>query len=352
MSSSPVPEHPTATPARRRSRRLQLWIGLLVSVAALVVVSQRVVWDEFVASLTEIRIGFLALGIVGLGVTLIFKAKRWQILLRPVGNFSWMGDAFRYYMIGHMLNMVMPLKPGELLRPWLFARKHGLSTISVLATVIVERMADVAMLLCLYACVLYFGLTHVQAAALQKTALVAAVLLALGLGVALTMTRARTHRALGSLILRLPSRYADRLSKMSDQWLAGLRSLRDADSLLGVAGTTGVIWLGGYVTLQCYLQGFGLHLPWFAPILLVVVANLGTMVPSSPGGVGVAHLLYAYALSVFEVDMSTAIAFAVVAHGIGYLSVVAVGLVALWYEGIALKDLGGFVRRGPAPSGP
>ena len=95
------------------------------------------------------------------------------------------------------------------------------------------------------------------------------------------------------------------------------------------------------MTLTCYLRKFGLELPWFAPVFVLVVVNFDMVVPSTPEAIGLAHRLFMFALALFDVDGSIAFGFAVVAHGIGFLMVTLVGLVSTWREGLRVRDLSG-----------
>jgi hypothetical protein len=94
------------------------------------------------------------------------------------------------------------------------------------------------------------------------------------------------------------------------------------------------LWASAFLVVTSYVKAFGMEVPWYAPLFLVVVSNLGLAVPSSPGGVGVAHFLYVASLSVFGVSKSSGVALAIVMHGVGFILVVGIGLVALWREGL------------------
>ncbi len=74
-------------------------------------------------------------------------------------------------------------------------------------------------------------------------------------------------------------------------------------------------------------------------LLVLSVGNLGTMIPLTPGNIGIAHALYVLVLAFFGVDLNTAFAFAVLLHGIPLLVVVLVGLAAMWRHQLPLKTL-------------
>ena len=53
-------------------------------------------------------------------------------------------------MIGFAASALLPARAGEVLRPWLLARKEGLSATAAFATIILERVLDTVMVLLLF----------------------------------------------------------------------------------------------------------------------------------------------------------------------------------------------------------
>ena len=104
------------------------------------------VWRE----VTRARIELLALAVGVTGLTYLLRAIRWQFLLRPIGHVG-LANAFRTTVIGFAASTVLPARAGEVLRPWLLARKEGLSATSAFATVILERVLDTVTVLVLFA---------------------------------------------------------------------------------------------------------------------------------------------------------------------------------------------------------
>ena len=56
-------------------------------------------------------------------------------------------------VIGFAASAVLPARAGEVLRPWLLARKEGLSATAAFATIILERVLDTVMVLLLFGAV-------------------------------------------------------------------------------------------------------------------------------------------------------------------------------------------------------
>src|SRR5436190_10502897 len=120
-----------------------LTIGLLAFF--LYGVELRPVWDA-----TRQADGRLLLG--GVCVTMMtyaLRAFRWQYLLAPIGPTRFT-TAFQTTVIGFSASFLLPARPGEVLRPYLLARRENLPPTACFATVILERLLDLVTVLLLF----------------------------------------------------------------------------------------------------------------------------------------------------------------------------------------------------------
>ncbi|MFQ6000262.1 MAG: lysylphosphatidylglycerol synthase domain-containing protein, partial [Anaerolineae bacterium] len=77
-----------------------------------------------------------------------------------------------------------------------------------------------------------------------------------------------------------------------------------------------------------------------ASLFVMVVVNLGILIPSSPGYIGTFHFFAMSALAVFGAPRETALSYAVVSHAMQYLLVTGLGLLFLWRENLSLLRIG------------
>src|SRR6476620_1365954 len=97
----------------------------------------------------------LVLATVLTALTYTIRALRWQSLLAPIGPTRYV-VAFETTVIGFAANSLIPGRVGEVLRPYLLARRESLNATSAFATIILERVLDLATVLVLFA-VFVFG---------------------------------------------------------------------------------------------------------------------------------------------------------------------------------------------------
>ena len=110
--------------------------------------------------------------------------------------------------------------------------------------------------------------------------------------------------------------------------------------VLGVALLSLASWSVLFFGVTQWLLAFPLDLPiWQAALTLVVVINLGMIVPSTPAAIGVYHQAVIWTLSFWAIDKNPAFAFAVAMHGVTTLSVTLAGFAFLLREHVSLWNL-------------
>ena len=277
-----------------------------------------------------------ALYLAGLWV----RAVRWQMLLRPVAHLP-LRSLFGILSIGFFVNNVLPARLGEIARAVLVGRRHQLSRSATLATVVVERIFDgVVMLLFLGAATFAAGgqvapdwlelLVPLTAAGFGGAALVLVVL---------ALAPEFTLGVAARLLAPFPERAREGALAFATKFIAGLGVLQDLKLAAGVLATSAIAWLleaGVYLAVG---QAFGLMTAAPPYLLALAVANLGTMIPSSPGYVGTFDALTARALAVFSVPGATALAYAFVLHMTIWLPPTLLGLFYLWRYNLKLSRL-------------
>src|SRR5690242_1640832 len=71
----------------------------------------------------------------------LFRAWRWEYLLRPVKRDLRFRNLFSAMMVGYMINNVLP-RAGEIARPYAIGKLEGVSRSAAFGTVLMERIFD------------------------------------------------------------------------------------------------------------------------------------------------------------------------------------------------------------------
>ncbi|MFH1567279.1 MAG: lysylphosphatidylglycerol synthase transmembrane domain-containing protein [Gemmatimonadota bacterium] len=289
--------------------------------------------DQLWQAIAHAPLGWVAAMVVTTLCTVVIRAWRWTVLLRPFAPQVRTGDAVLALAICYAANLVIPIpRSGEAARALSLGWSRGAAIGSTLATVVVERIIDVVSL------VLIVGL----AVALLRGRLEEAypwigpgALLALGaslgLLVCLFLTYLYRERALAlvqRVVSPLSERLAVRLVALLDTFVGGLAALHDRPAYLGIILSSALLNLGYgliiYEAILAYDLDVSHELGATASVVVLAVSSIGVMVPT-PGGTGSYHLLFSQSLMLFGVPGTTALACATVVHAMANLTYLAIG---------------------------
>ena len=279
------------------------------------------------------------------------RAFRWQYLLAPIGPTRF-HVAFQTTVIGFAASFLLPARAGEVLRPYLLARRERLPPTAAFATIILERLLDLVTVL------LLFGLFVVAVPPTSLSgdpALYARVkaggLLAAGAAIAgliVFFVLAGHPEKLGSWALRiervLPAKLAHAVARLVESFAGGLAIMRRPVQLMGALALSGPLWLsialGIWVTSRAFHMTFG----YMGSFLVMTLLVVGVAVPT-PGQVGGFHAAYKIAvMTFFGVPETTAVGAAIVLHAISFVPVTLLGLVFMAREGLTFGGMGRLAR--------
>jgi uncharacterized protein (TIRG00374 family) len=311
----------------------RIWLGLACSVIFLFLVFRNIQWMELAAVLGTVNWTILFLAGTLYALSLAVRSLCWQTLLAPLGPVT-AGEAFVYANIGYMANNLLPLRAGELIRAAFLAEKRCISKSAVLATIVLERLLD---LLLLGALTLILMLTMPIPGTVKRSILVTGIIGCLGIvGVWVAAGRSWTNLSEERLPHWLPRRavlVAVSLGRSFGKGLSAVRSVKQA----GLAGVYSLLaWMLVCGSIYLMMLASQLRLPWHAALLVMVVVNLGSAIPSSPGSIGVVHFLAVMALSPWMVNREVAVGFSIVLHAVSVLVTVVLGGACLWKEKIGI----------------
>lgn len=298
------------------------------------------------AAVESARTDLLGLAVSFTLIVYVVRTIRWQYLLRPLGpTHFWV--AFRATAIGFAASTVLPARAGEVLRPYLLAKREGLDVAAAFATIVVERLLDLAAVLLMLAVYLLLfdpGIGS-QAPTLYRAVLVGAWIAApasLGLLAMMAVLAGRPERGerMFAFATRvLSSALAARLAKLGRAFVEGLAVVRRPERLLATFGLSLILW--AVISTQAWLvaRAFDIAMPLAGSFLLTALLVVGIAVPT-PGGVGGFHEAFRLGVTAFfGAANDAAVAAAIVLHGASILPVLVLGLAAAAVEGLSLGRL-------------
>lgn len=345
-----------AVAIRRTTDSMRPWLRHLALTAlmlALVAVFLRnanlaTVWRVMLTA----RWSLVAVGVACLFTSYALRAVRWQVMVAPLGRARFW-PAFAATIIGFAASFVLPARAGEILRPWLLARREGLDTAALITTIVIERLLDFVTVLVLLA--LFFALFDPGLAAMDA-------------GMFATVrtwgTRAGYLALVGMVVLIAAARRPDRLLQAVDittSWLPpavyrgvgrlarafadGLAMVRDPGRLAASLAWSIPLWIVIATQIWVVSVAMGVALPPTGALLVMAMLVVGVAVPT-PGAVGGFHEAYRLGVTAFfGAANDHAVGAAIVLHAVGFVPTLIAGAWLMAREGLSLTHLGRAVER-------
>jgi hypothetical protein len=285
----------------------------------------------------------LLLAVLVTGVTYAVRAFRWQYLLAPIGptRFS---TAFKTTVIGFAATFLLPARAGEVIRPYLLARRERLNATAAFATIILERLIDLIAVLMLFALFVLTSASDVVSGDPAQLARVkfgglmaaAAAITAAAVLFALAGHPERMGRLALSIERVLPARLARMVATFVETFAQGLAVLRRPRHLVVALALSFPLWLAIAAGIWLTSQAFHITFPYPASFLVMTILVVGVAVPT-PGAVGGFHLAYQIAVQTFfAAPADRAVGAAIVLHAISFVPVTIAGIAFMAGEGLTL----------------
>lgn len=312
----------------------RLWLGLVISAAALVLVLVGIDLRQVVETLAAARYSYLIPAAATMLAYLFARAVRWRLLLPPGISLA---RCFWVTNIGYLVSNILPLRLGDPARAVVLGRDAAISAAAVLSTVVVERVLDMLMVVMMLAGVAPF-VTGAESALGIGWVAGAGALSVMAVLVMLAFRPDWGRRLLQWGLSLIPRIDRDRWARTLDGLFEGLAPLRSGRRGLALLLWSIVAWacvVGHYWSM---LWAFLEQPPFVAGVFLTCAVGLGMAVPSAPGAMGVFHAFAEGALVIpFGVPESQAVTIAFAAHAFQYGMMCLLGLVGLARESLSLR---------------
>ena len=308
-------------------------LGLIVSLLALYFIGTQINLELFKEAFLTANYVYILPCVIFLLLGLVTRALRWRVLLSdrlPLVR------AFSIMNVAYLVNGVLPLRIGEVVRIYLATRvRKPVPVWQTTGTIIVERLLDLLAVVVMMALALAMGPVP---DALQTAGVFAAVVAITGFGILIVMARKRSLAE--GLFVIIAKRLPFDLSTWFGQFLDGLMPLSKSHSLLRAVGWTVISWIlstiAGFILMFAfYEQG-----DWSATMLYIAAAAFAIAVPAVPGNIGTYEASILLALTTLGYEQTgVAVAFAVMVHAVNVFVHATTGVVGFIQEGISLDQL-------------
>ena len=309
---------------KRSVSRALRWVLTAAIVVFLVIFARTINWT---AAWTSIRSASVLLLAAAVGVnllTIVIKAIRWWLFLRPAGSPSF-ALALRATVAGAGLNNVLVANGGDAARVVFVSRSTGIPSSTILATLALERLFDpVGFVILLVAGVLLFSLPP----SLEKwhfPAEIALVVIAILLSWFVYASRHAKPEHIPERRSR-PRGLGGRIRAYLVKFAASTQSLTTGPRFVGALVLSMLSWAGQFATFQLAADAAHVAIPPAGSLTALLAINLGLLIRATPGNVGFFQFVFALAVDPFGVARNDAIAVSLLIQTLQIIPVTVLGV--------------------------
>ena len=318
-----------------KSNWFRVMIGTLISIVFLLLALKDVPLDEVGRSLTRVNYFWVVLAMIVMIAQSWLRAVRWIQLYYPLQKGLHTFQMLGIVLISQMLNIAIPWRVGEIARIYLAREIEKRNAAQTIATLAIEKFLDVLMLLALLLMIPPF-MTLPSWLEQPREGIVVSAIVLFVVAFILLLSEDWLVKSVSKIPLPWGKQFISENVRIA---LSGLDVFKRWDLHLGLQILSVVIWFLGVVVNYLAFLAMDLQLPFISAFLLLAVLQVGGLVPTSPGKVGVFQILCIWTLALFAVDKSIGLTYGILLYLIAYGTPVVLGVLFLWWGGVSLRAI-------------
>lgn len=307
-------------------------------------------WQEVADSLRKANALYITLAVLIICLGYLLRAFRWKVLLAPITETS-LKELFATTTVGFAAVFFVG-RAGEIVRPmWLPMRDPRVRPSSALVTLVLERVLDLAALICFFSVTLIWfdppsESKVLYAAQFSKVKLLGNIMLG---GVVAGIVGLIIYHRWSVPIIAWFERVTDvrfvpkRLRRVFISLLVQLESalaiLKSFREIFWVVFWTAVLWLSIAIPTWFVILAFNLphSIPLAGAMFVMFWAAMGSLIPTPGGAAGAFHAVTAGALIFLGIDANDAAAVSIIMHLVYFAPALIFGFFYLFHGDISIK---------------
>jgi uncharacterized protein (TIRG00374 family) len=214
----------------------------------------------------------------------VLRAWRWIYLLRPFAKVS-TRTMMEVAYTGFTAIQMMPLRTGEIVRPYLLDRYAGISKSALFGTIAIERVVD-GLLVSLWLTAALFAAPGSNASFLWGALPLLIFVVALALLIAFYLRPEIMRKLIVQFVGFVSAKLADFVVGVLERFHVGLTALKGKGSLWSFIVVSILYWGINAVAFYFLAVGCGLQLPLVGAVAGMGCLAVGILLPAGPGYFG------------------------------------------------------------------
>lgn len=268
-------------------------------------------------------------------LNLMIRAVVWMFIVRPIKVVS-LYNALSSYLIGVFSNLILPFKLGDVAQGYSLSKRQEISKISTVSAVVIQRIFEVSSLVLVMISV---GFLFSFPLLFQRRTLLLGVLVLTGISGLLYLYRKR-ERLIVSIehaMSRISPKMGRNIAITIEQFLLGTKVINSISDVSKIMFLSLLSWVVQISMVKLTTEALGISIGLVASAVVLLVINLGLIIPIAPGNIGTFQFFSILALSIFSVSKPMALTFSIIFQAIQGVPVIVGGTYSLLQELISTK---------------
>ena len=254
-------------------------------------------FSEVIFSFKEMEYVYLLPAVVMIVLAYVFRAYRWKALLEPSLKVN-VSELYSPMMVGFMGNF-LPARAAEILRPYLLSQKSNITFSAAFASIIMERLFDLIMLLLIFIWVFWFEASvfssdikfsgfSVEEMAIKFGQICVLAVIMLVIFIYFLLNHKKYIMKLAGWFLGfINENWANKIKHFINEFARGCEVVRNFGTLARISVHSALLWIANIFSIYPLYYAFDLQQKTVFSLLIVAVmiSVLITVVPT-PGFLG------------------------------------------------------------------
>jgi len=334
----------------------QLIFGLVIALIALYYTLRNVSFSAVISSFKEMDYIYILPAIVIILLGYVFRAYRWQALLESSLKVN-VGGLYSPMMVGYMGNF-LPARAAEILRPYLLSKKYDITFTAAFASIVMERLFDMIILLLIFIWVFWFEADafssniefsgfSVQEMAIKFGQICVLAVIALMVFIYLLLNHKKeVMKIVGWFLGFMNEKWAGKIKHFLDEFSMGCQVVKNFGTLAKISFYSVLVWIANIFWVYPLYFAFDLQHKTIPSLLIlgVMVSILISIFPT-PGFLGSYNAGIVIALhDIIGESEIKSVSLGMVGWVLFSGAILAGGFYFIFHEHMSLKDLASVKR--------
>ncbi|MCB5234881.1 MAG: flippase-like domain-containing protein [Candidatus Cloacimonetes bacterium] len=291
-------------------------------------------WAEFNEHFKQLSIKYVIIGSITYIAAYYVRTLRWKRIMDIRFEIP-TSKIWHYAMAGNLVNYLIPIRAGELIKALFVKRNHQVGISDSLPLIIVDKTFDTLAILVVFAMLPFLNLEITGAVVVLIAVLGLFFAFSVGILLCAAWKKELVYGFLGGILKVFPKKFREKMMGFLERFVEGLNIFKHSGSTLLVAVllTLVGVFLDGLYFYFMFLS-FGLEMSFLVVLFGYALINLSYGLPQPPAQIGSNEWMMIVIFSLgFSLTKSAASAVMAFAHVLTAVIMVVLGIIGIAVSG-------------------